>query len=97
MNDANQNLIRPGYETQPTAGFPHALVLRACRRLQAGEQAALRQRSLGEQGIEMLDAAFGMKMLIERIVQVSSVHRGVAIARADLLQRTHHLPVFFSQ
>jgi len=24
MNDANQNLIRPGYETQPTAGFPHA-------------------------------------------------------------------------
>jgi tRNA 2-thiouridine synthesizing protein E len=24
MNDANQNLIRPGYEAQPIAGFPHA-------------------------------------------------------------------------
>ena len=24
MNYATQNYIRPGYETQPTAGFPHA-------------------------------------------------------------------------
>jgi len=24
MNDANQNLIRPGYETQPIPDFPHA-------------------------------------------------------------------------
>lgn len=24
MNDSNQNLIRPGYETKPIPGFPHA-------------------------------------------------------------------------
>ncbi len=24
MNDANQNLVRPGYETQPIPGFSHA-------------------------------------------------------------------------
>lgn len=26
MNEANQNLIRPGYETQPIPDFPHAPV-----------------------------------------------------------------------
>lgn len=24
MSDASQNIIRPGYETQPIPGFPHA-------------------------------------------------------------------------
>lgn len=45
----------------------------------------------------MLDAAFGMEMFIERIVQVASVQGGFLIARTDLLQRTHDLPVRFRQ
>lgn len=75
----------------------HALVLNACRRFQAGEQAALGQGALGEQLVEKLDAVCGMKTLIERIVQVARVQGGIRIVRTQILQRTHDLPVRFSQ
>jgi hypothetical protein len=63
----------------------------------ASEQAALGQRSLGEQLVEVLDAPCGMETLIERIVQVANIHRGFFIACADILQRTHGLPVLVGQ
>jgi hypothetical protein len=62
-----------------------ALVLRSCRRFQAGEQTTLSQGALGKQFVEMLDAACGMEVLIERIVQAANAHRGFLAMRTDLL------------
>lgn len=55
------------------------------------------QGALGKQLIEILDAAFGMKTLIERIVQVASVQSRFRIVRMQLLQRPHDLKVRFRQ
>ena len=59
----------------------HALILSSCRRFHTGEQAALGQGALGEQFVEILDAAFGMEMLIERIVQVARIQGRFRILR----------------
>lgn len=75
----------------------HNLILSSCRRFHAGEQAALGQGALGEQLVEILDAAFGMEMLIERIVQVARVQGRFRILCTQLLQCPHDLPVRFSQ
>ena len=60
--------------------------------LQTGNAATLCHRATGKQPVQVFHAAFGVKPLLQCIMQLTGIDRRVIVLGIEFLQCPHHVP-----